>query len=267
MGIKYSYKTLEDYLVSYPLTVDFRVNDGGGAYFSVKGIELEATILFADITGFSCRTSDLTPMETLVYVNTFFSWITAEAITGKPCIIDKYIGDEIMLLFSRQFGSDDPFIDALQTARFVAEKDVHSYCPHIGIASGPVIAGYVGTPIKYNASLYGKPVTIASRCASIKPQGEYSSTITFPSDLWKYGSLDDIFKPIQKGQNSKINEEPHPWKLLEPREAEIKNIGPLMVREVVNSCIWIPQQSAEERAKECVRILKEKGVCREYKGK
>ena len=109
MEIKYEYKTLEDYLISHPLTVNTELDDGGGAYYPVKGIELEATILFADISGFSRRTFDMSPIETLVFTNNFFSWITAEAIIGKPCIIDKYIGDEIMLLFSKEFGSDDPF--------------------------------------------------------------------------------------------------------------------------------------------------------------
>jgi class 3 adenylate cyclase len=55
------------------------LDDGWGAQFAVKGRELEATILFADIADFSGRTADLTPTETLAYVNNFFAWISAEA--------------------------------------------------------------------------------------------------------------------------------------------------------------------------------------------
>jgi len=45
-----------------------------------------------------------------------------------------------MIIFYKEFGSEDPFLDALHTARMIAERDVIGYCPHIGIASGKVIA-------------------------------------------------------------------------------------------------------------------------------
>jgi len=70
----------------------------------VKGCEIKATILFADITSFSKRTFGLSPTETLIFVNNFFTWITAEALIVGSGIIDKYIGDEIMIIFSEEFG-------------------------------------------------------------------------------------------------------------------------------------------------------------------
>ena len=95
METRYTYNTLEDFLISHPLDVDTEMDDGWGAKFPIKGIELEATVLFADISGFTRRTADLRSTETLRFVNNFFSWITAEAIKDRPCIVDKYIGDGI----------------------------------------------------------------------------------------------------------------------------------------------------------------------------
>jgi class 3 adenylate cyclase len=109
------------------------------------------------------------PAETLIFVNWFFAWISAEALRGGKGIIDKYIGDEVMVVFSKEFGSDDPFVEAVQTARWMAEHDVWAFLPHVGIASGDVIVGYAGTPLKYNGSVFGTPVALASRCAGIKP--------------------------------------------------------------------------------------------------
>jgi len=80
MQTKYKYNTLEDFLISHPLNIDVERDDGWGAKFPIKGIEIDATVLFADITSFTKRTSDLSPTETLIFVNNFFSWITAEAI-------------------------------------------------------------------------------------------------------------------------------------------------------------------------------------------
>lgn len=170
--VRYPYRSLEDFLIAKMLTVDGEADDGWGAGFPVKGREIEASVLFADITGFSARTADLDPTETLAFVNHFFAWITAEGLRGRPGIVDKYIGDEIMVVFSKEFGSADPFVDAVQTARWMGENDVFAFLPHVGIASGPVIVGYVGTPLKYNCSVFGAPVAVAARCASVMPDCE-----------------------------------------------------------------------------------------------
>jgi class 3 adenylate cyclase len=109
MAVDHDYHSLEDFLASNILTVDGVLDDGWGAMFPVKGREIEATVVFADITDFSRRTLNLSPAETLTFVNNFFAWVSAEALQGRKGIVDKYIGDEMMIVFSREFGSDDPF--------------------------------------------------------------------------------------------------------------------------------------------------------------
>jgi len=165
--IKYRYNSLDDFLATKPLSVDGEADDGWGAPFPVKGREIEAAVLFADISGFSKRTLDLSPTEMLICVNNFFAWISAEALRGRFGIVDKYIGDEIMVVFSKEFGSDDPFAEALQAGRWMLENDALAFEPHIGVAAGPVTVGYVGTPIKYNCSVFGPAVAMAARCANI----------------------------------------------------------------------------------------------------
>ena len=54
-----AYATLEDFHASQMLTVDATVDDGWNEALLVKGREIEATILFADITGFSARSAGL----------------------------------------------------------------------------------------------------------------------------------------------------------------------------------------------------------------
>src|SRR5205823_660543 len=166
--MKYKYNSLEDFLISHPLTVDGELDDGGGATFPVKGREIDATILFSDISEFSRRTLNMSATETLIFVNRFFSWITVEALRSGTGIVDKYIGDELMIVFAKEFGSIDPFADALLAGRRMCEYDPLAFSPHIGIASGPVTVGYVGTPVKFNCSVFGAPVALAARCASVK---------------------------------------------------------------------------------------------------
>jgi hypothetical protein len=235
--IRYKYNTLEDFLISRRLSVDAELEDGGGAHFPVKGIELQATVLFADISSFSERTADMSATETLIFVNNFFSWITVEAIKDQPCIVDKYIGDEVMLLFSQEFGSDDPFVDALQAARRMSQHDALSFRPHVGIASGLVIAGYVGTPVKYSASLFGTPVTLASRCAGVPP----------PDDSYRPETYDDP----ERG----AIELPQKWQLCEPRQVDLRNIGKRTIRQIGNKAHYHPQVSAEEMARNGLNVI------------
>ncbi len=194
-GTEYPYASLEDFLISNPLTVDGQLDDGWGAIFPVKGREIEAAVLFADISSFARRTLELTPTETLIFVNNFLAWISAEALRKYPGIVDKYIGDEVMVVFSREFGSDNPFVDALQTARWMADNDILDYCPHMGIATGLVTVGFVGTPLKYNCTVYGLPVALAKRCATVPPKVPGGASIIFPAELWRGHKFEEIFPP------------------------------------------------------------------------
>ena len=64
------FHSLEDFLASTLSHVDGILDDGWGSGFPVKGREIEATVLFADISGFSTRTLAMSPAATLVYVRT-----------------------------------------------------------------------------------------------------------------------------------------------------------------------------------------------------
>lgn len=263
MTTQYRYKSLIDFVISHPLTVDDQLDDGFGAYFPVKGVEIEATILFADISEFTRRTQDLSPTETLIFANNFFSWITAEAVKDRPCIVDKYIGDEIMLIFSKEFGSDDPFVEALQCARWMSEHDALRFRPHIGIAQGLVTVGFVGTPIQYNCSVFGRTVALAQRCTAVKPEGLYYTSIVFPASLWGDRNFNDIFQPLKYSYpDGSEDVQSQTWELLKPRTVSMENIGEQQIREIVNSKFHKPMQSAESKAKYSLEFLKQVGSYR-----
>jgi class 3 adenylate cyclase len=159
------YATLSDSLACQMLTIDASTDDGWGAPMPVKGREVEATVLFSDITPFSAGTANLGPAEALAFVNHFFAWTSAEALRHGPGIVDKYIGDEVIVVFPEEFGSEGPLLDAVHAARGIGQYDVHSFMLHVGIASGRVIVGYVGTPQGYSTSVFGAAVALAARCA------------------------------------------------------------------------------------------------------
>lgn len=253
MALDQQFHSLEDFLASTMSHVDGVLDDGWGATFPVKGREIEATVLFADITAFSTRTIGLNPAATLIYVQNFFAWITEEALKGRPGIVDKYIGDEVMVVFSEEFGSEDPFADAVQAAVAMSRHDALAYRPHVGIASGPVIVGYAGTAFRYNVSVFGAPVALAARCAAVKPAdptSRVSSTIVMPAADWGDRDLDDV---VTRGRD----EVQFPrFELREARDVEMKGLGSVSVREIHNTAAWHPTMSAEDRATTGLQVLR-----------
>lgn len=257
--MKPQFHSLEDFLASTMSHVDGVLDDGWGAGFPVKGREIEATVLFADITGFSTRTLAMGPAATLVYVQNFFAWVTEEALRGRPGIVDKYIGDEVMVVFSEEFGSEDPLADAVQAAAAMSRHDVHAYGPHIGIASGRVIVGYAGTALRYNVSVFGAPVALAARCAAVKladPDKIVSSTIVMPASDWGPRELDDVLPPrLVEQRDGSMAPDWQPFELLEERCVPMKGLDEVAVREIHNTGVHIPTHSAENRALDGLYLL------------
>jgi class 3 adenylate cyclase len=247
------FNSLDDYLASTTSDVDGVLDDGWGADFPVKGREIDATILFADITKFSTRTMDLSPAATLVYVQNYFAWITAEALDGRLGIVDKYIGDEVMVVFSKEFGSHDPFVDAVRAAAAMSRHDFLSYQPHIGIASGPVIVGYAGTAFRYNVSVFGAPVALAARCAAVRPNVDkwVSSTIVTPSREWNDRDITTVVPPAD-AKGPIFEHRP-------PRTVPMKGLGDMQVQEIYNTSLKHGMMSAEDRAVAGLEFLRDHG--------
>lgn len=244
------FHSLDDFLASNVSHIDATLDDGWGFAYPVKGREIEATVLFADISGFSARTLEMSAATTLIYVQNFFAWITQEALRQRPGIVDKYIGDEVMVVFSKEFGSEDPLLEAIQAAAAMSAHDVHAYQPHIGIASGPVIVGYAGTAFRYNVSVFGAPVAMAARCAGVRPNTDeivVSSSIVMPAREWGDRALDAAIPPAISGAS---NGAPGRFELQDERVVPMKNLGDVAVREIWNTGLWIATQSAEDRARE-----------------
>jgi hypothetical protein len=219
--MKYLFNSLDDFLKSHRLDVDALLDDGGGAPFPIKGRIIDAVVLFADMTSFSTRSSELSPVETLIFANNYFASIFAGGLKGRHGIVDKYIGDEMMVVFSKDFGSEDPLADAVDAARWMVENDALGFYPHVGIAAGEVIVGYVGTPLKYDCSVYGAAVTLAQRCCQIK---DARGSIVLPTSNWAGRTLEQTLTKLKlTPPDGKEFELEVSWKVFPPRKAKVKH--------------------------------------------
>ena len=168
----------------------------------------------------------------------------------------------MMIVFSQDFGSEDPFKDALLTAVAMADQDVLSFCPHIGLAEGRVTVGYVGTPLRYNCSVFGRPVSTAARCCSMRSE-KHMKSIFLPAATWGDKKLLDYLKPrkLSHPELGEIEDSVN-WEVASPTTVEVKNMPNLEVIEIHSNLMHMPTLGAEDRARMAFEGLKKDGSYR-----
>lgn len=175
------------------------------------------TILFCDIRNFTEMTEHLTPQQTIEILNVYMTKMTRVA-EGEGGVIDKYIGDEIMVLYGVPVHYEDHAIRALATAKIMMEslkkwneeRVSQGKVPieaGIGIHTGLVVAGNMGAEDRLNYTVLGAGVNLASRlCKAAHPMqiliSEYTLQQPFIQDSFFVEKLDPI---TVKGFSEPVN--------------------------------------------------------------
>ena len=150
---------------------------GGELRLEQNGQRQNVTLLFAGIRGFALRNAQSTPEAIIDLLNRFHS-AAAAAIQNNGGAVDKYVGDGLMATFGLPQPLPAPQRSALEAAqdlllrvdRLNAELATEGIEPlkiGIGIHSGEVLAGYVGSRRRREFSVIGDAVGIASRLESM----------------------------------------------------------------------------------------------------
>ncbi len=140
---------------------------------NLAGEEIQATVLFSDIRDFTPLSEKLAPRELILFLNDYFSHITAP-ITENRGVINKFIGDAVMAIFSPVFGVRDHQTAAVRAALGMREalKKFNGQGRHpevhfgVGVHSGGLVAGNVGTEERLEYTVLGDTVNVASRIES-----------------------------------------------------------------------------------------------------
>ena len=132
------------------------------------------TILFSDIRSFTDISESMEPAELMEFLNTFLQFMS-EPIQMNHGFVDKFIGDAIMALFD-QPGKPDAIEarDAVRSGlemqaslvRFNKLRAKQNYPPTnigIGVHSGPVVIGTLGSDSRMDSTVLGDAVNLASR--------------------------------------------------------------------------------------------------------
>ncbi len=186
---------------------ELRVEKGGEDRF--------ATVLFADIRGFTAISENIKASAVLQLLNEYYETIV-DIVFRYEGTVDKFIGDAMMVIWGAPIShSDDPY-RAVKTALDIRKAMLHYNASRmlagerpievgIGINTGTLVAGYIGSSRTMSYSVIGDTVNTASRlCAAAKPNQILISenTARYLPDHIEMRSLDPImakgkFNPVE----------------------------------------------------------------------
>ncbi len=140
------------------------------------GENRSATVLFADIRGFTSMSENMLAGEVLQMLNEYFE-VMVEIVFRHEGTVDKFVGDEIMVIWGAPVKHEDDVVRAVRAgldmqsalAEFNHAREAKGQPLiqiGIGINTGDLVAGYIGSTRTMSYSVIGDVVNTASRICS-----------------------------------------------------------------------------------------------------
>jgi adenylate cyclase len=143
-----------------------------------QGVVREATVLFTDIEGFTTISETMSPTELIATLNDYFA-VVSQPIIEHGGVINQFQGDAILATFNIPETLPDHAAKAVQAAlamqaalrdrRFGNGIALHS---RIGINSGEIVGGLVGTGDRLGYTVHGDDVNLAARLEQLNKDYE-----------------------------------------------------------------------------------------------
>lgn len=149
------------------------------------GEEKVVTVLFCDLRDFTSLAEQLSPPEVVEFLNMYFTEVVA-IVNRHDGMVDKFMGDAVMVLFGAPLPVGDEALKAVRCALEIRQamerinlrlqqNGRKPIAVGIGINTGPVVAGNLGSQNRMEYTVIGDNVNIASRLESLNKV--YGTTI------------------------------------------------------------------------------------------
>jgi adenylate cyclase len=146
------------------------------------GSKVTGSVLFCDIVGFTELSEEREPAEVAALLNDYFGYFAAAA---ESCggTVDKFIGDCIMIVFGVPDEHPHHALHALTCGMLIqrltdrisqlrAARGLPTVRCRVGISSGSMLAGHLGSPARLQFTVVGDTVNVAARlCSMARPGG------------------------------------------------------------------------------------------------
>ncbi|HOM28558.1 MAG TPA: adenylate/guanylate cyclase domain-containing protein [Deltaproteobacteria bacterium] len=188
------------------------------------GEKKAVTVLFADIVGFTSLV-EKNPVEKVVVVLNLFFETVVPIIFSHGGMLDKFLGDGLMAVFGIPDADDLDPVRAVRCAtdiqramaglrdRFEREG-YFSIEVGIGISSGVVVAGNIGTLEHMNYTVIGETVNLAQRLESISDPGQIIVSDVTRRLIPDHAPIDVSFEPMGTMRLKGIDREIAPFRVV-----------------------------------------------------
>ncbi len=160
--------TVVDWLIKHPEEV------------SLGGEKCVLTVLDTDIEGFTTITANMDPQDLVHVLNLYFDVLT-EAVLSQGGMIDKYIGDALMVIYGFPVKHKDHALRAYNSAKLILERveklnedlkanNLPALKTRIGICTGECIIGSMGGQDRKTVTAMGDAANLASRIEAINKE-------------------------------------------------------------------------------------------------
>jgi len=129
-------------------------------------------VLFCDIRGFTARTEHMAPADVIGFLNEHMTALT-RIVHEHHGVVDKFVGDALMAIFGAPEAGVHDAYDAVRAGWRMLEARASlnagardALAIGIGIASGQVVAGCMGSLDRLNYTVVGERVNLAARLCS-----------------------------------------------------------------------------------------------------
>ncbi|HUL31206.1 MAG TPA: adenylate/guanylate cyclase domain-containing protein, partial [Thermodesulfobacteriota bacterium] len=148
-------------------------SNGLGAIRLGEADQQWVTILCCDLRGFTAWSERFTPSQLIAFMNRLYEGMT-RVVDERQGVIDKFLGDAILCIFE---GTDSPeravacgvkmlaVVDSFNTER--GQPAEHRVQISIGLHTGPVILGTIGTYDRMDSTVLGLTVNLAKRLEQV----------------------------------------------------------------------------------------------------
>lgn len=158
-----------------------------------------ATILYADIEGFTAISEQLTPIQVVDMLNAYFTTIL-KPIESNDGVVNQFQGDAILVTFNTPITDPDHADHAVTAALMILEAvqkerfaDV-SLNIRIGINTGMVVAGNVGSAGRFNYTVHGNAVNLAAKLEALNK--DYQTNLLISDSTHRFLTDKSRFRKI-----------------------------------------------------------------------
>lgn len=182
---------------------------------ALGGARKRVTILFTDIRGFTSMSESMQPEEVVSIINVYLS-LQTEIVLRNEGMLDKFVGDCVMAVYGLPWAKSDDALRAVRTAVEIqsaiktlnqtrAKEGQKTITIGIGVNTGEVVAGNMGSQQKMDYTVIGDSVNLAARLEANAEGGTVLISEATYNEIKDYVVAEKLAPIPVKGKKEKVS--------------------------------------------------------------